>query len=70
MTKKDYQLLANEIAKIRDANVRVQAADAVARACWVDSPRFNYTRFMEECHVTPLQPMAQIYEHQRPKGEK
>lgn len=51
MTRKHFQLLAEQIAKIADPETRAMAAQAVAAACRNDNPRFNPTKFFEACGV-------------------
>ncbi|QYD70116.1 hypothetical protein KZJ38_07350 [Paraburkholderia edwinii] len=49
MTKKHFEALAREIAKIHDANARREAAIAVARVCHEFNPTFNIARFYAAC---------------------
>jgi hypothetical protein len=51
MTKRDFKLLAEQIAKIADPGIRYMAAQAVAAACRQDNPRFDPSKFYEACEV-------------------
>lgn len=51
MTRKDYVLLAQQIAQIADSNARMSAAHAVAAACSADNPRFDMVKFFAACKV-------------------
>ena len=51
MSRKHFQALADEIARIEDSAARIQAANAVARACRAMNPNFNYERFMRACGI-------------------
>lgn len=51
MSRKHFQLLADEIAQIVDLAQRTAAAIAVANACAQANPRFDRDRFMTACRV-------------------
>lgn len=51
MSRKHFQALADEIARIEDIACRIQAANAVARACRAMNPNFDNSRFMRACGV-------------------
>jgi len=51
MTRKDFKAIAEAIAKIEDLQIRVTIAEAMARTCAQDNPRFDQSRFYEACGV-------------------
>ena len=51
MTRKHFEALAAEIAKIEDKAAREQAAVAVVNACEKFNPNFDRTRFYATCNV-------------------
>ena len=51
MSRKHFQALAAEIAKITDYTTRRAAADAVGRACDLCYKNFNWRIFYEACNV-------------------
>jgi hypothetical protein len=51
MTRKDFRAIAEAIAKIEDLETRVLIAEAMARTCAQDNPRFNPSKFYEACGV-------------------
>lgn len=51
MTKKHFEALAREIAKIEDQAARESAALAVVRAVAEFNDRFNVGRFLRACNV-------------------
>ena len=51
MTRKDFKLLADQIAQIVNLEARMMAAQAVAAACRQDNPRFDPSKFYEACGV-------------------
>lgn len=51
MTKKDFEILAAEIAKLINAETRLNAAAAVAAACIKINPRFDVNRFFKACNL-------------------
>lgn len=51
MTRKDFEAIAQAIAKIEDLDTRVMIAEAMARTCAQANPRFNMSKFYEACGV-------------------
>jgi hypothetical protein len=51
MTKKDFEMIASEIAKLINAETRLNAAAAVAAACIKINPRFDVNRFFKACNL-------------------
>lgn len=51
MSKKHFQALAAEIAKIEDLKARVSAAMAVGAVALKDNARFDYPRFLAACNA-------------------
>ena len=51
MTKKDYVLLAQVIACIKDEKERRKQAQAVGDVCAADNPRFDWVRWNNVCNV-------------------
>ena len=51
MSKKHFELLAQGIRAIPDAQTRLQAAEAVSQVCAMTNPRFNEARFLSACGV-------------------
>jgi len=51
MTRKHFQVLADNIRTILDPHVRLNAAVAVASACKQMNPRFDADRFYTACGV-------------------
>ena len=51
MTRKDFEAIAQAIAKIADLETRVMIAEAMARTCARTNPRFDQSRFYEACGV-------------------
>lgn len=51
MTRKDFEILAAEIAKLINAETRLNAAAAVAAACVKMNPRFDVNRFFKACNL-------------------
>lgn len=51
MTRKDFEILAEEIRFMLDPVQRLNAAAAVAAACKRINPRFNIDRFYVACGI-------------------
>lgn len=51
MSRKHFEALAESISQIADMDQRAAAAVAVAVACSKMNPRFNISKFYEECGV-------------------
>jgi hypothetical protein len=51
MSKKHFELLAEQIRLIENRDVRAQAAVAVSKACLEDNPNFSPCKFFEACGV-------------------
>lgn len=52
MSKKDFELIAQEIMQIADPVAREMAAKAVAAACAQLNARFDSQRFLQACGVS------------------
>ena len=52
MTRKHFQILAEEISHMMDETQRINAAAAVASACKRINPRFDIQRFYKACGVS------------------
>jgi hypothetical protein len=51
MTKKHFETIAKHIRTIMDPHARLNAAVAVAAACYEVNPKFDYNRFYAACGV-------------------
>lgn len=51
MSRKDFEILAEEIRHMLDSTQRLNAAAAVAAACIRINPRFDVQRFYKACGV-------------------
>ena len=51
MSKKHFELLAQSIRAISDAQSRRNAAEAISQVCAMTNPRFNRARFLAACGV-------------------
>jgi hypothetical protein len=51
MSKKHFELLAQGIRAISDAQSRRKAAEAVSQVCAMTNPRFDQARFLAACGV-------------------
>ena len=51
MSRKHFELLAQGIRAIADAQSRRQAAEAVSQVCAMTNPRFDQARFLAACGV-------------------
>ena len=51
MSRKDFEILAQEIRNMLDPNQRLNAAAAVASACARINPRFDVQKFYVACGV-------------------
>ena len=51
MSRKDFEILAQEIRNLLDPLQRLNAAAAVASACARINPRFNVQKFYQACGV-------------------
>lgn len=51
MSRKDFEILAEEIRHLMDMTQRLNAAAAVASACKRINPRFNVQKFYVACGV-------------------
>ena len=51
MSKKHFELLAQGIRAIADAQTRRKAAEAISQVCAMTNPRFNQARFLAACGV-------------------
>jgi hypothetical protein len=54
MTRKHFQAIADEIARIENLTCRIEAAHAVARAVKQFNPAFDVTKFYHACDVVVL----------------
>lgn len=52
MSRRDFELIAENISHITDARARRLAAIAVAAACAQLNPRFDTERFFQACVVS------------------
>ena len=51
MSKKHYEMLAKHIRMLLNTDARLQAAVAVASACYESNKRFDHQKFYEACGV-------------------
>lgn len=49
MSRKDFEILAEEISKLIDKDQRLNAATAAAAACVRINPRFDAQKFFKAC---------------------